>query len=307
MARMRSIKPEFWADEELADLPRDARMLYMGMWNVADEHGRLRGDPRYIKGQIFPYDDDLGAKDIDAYLDALALAHKVQRYRVDNAAYLYLPNLGKHQRLESEKVPSRLPEPPPITDPNSSAQWSGKFPDESARRPHEPVPFPDIPSTALDTEVFPQVEQESGNFPDKSVLARARLLSMEHVAGSREHVPPTVGALALRPDETSTAQSLVGEWIDRCTTRPPKRVLGQMAKEIKGLLDEGIHPDHIRRGIAEWMTKDQHPSVLPSLVNSVMNRRPRSLPTRQSTTDNRVDAALAIAAEYEAEEARQIT
>ncbi|MEU6535560.1 helix-turn-helix domain-containing protein [Streptomyces sp. NPDC047000] len=74
------------------------------------------------------------------------------------------------------------------------------------------------------------------------------------------------------PDAPVTAQTIVGEWLDRCTERPPSRVVGQMAKEIRILLDEDrIHPDHIRRGIAHWMQRGLHPATLPSVVNEVMN------------------------------------
>ncbi|MFE5996728.1 hypothetical protein ACFQ6C_07520 [Streptomyces sp. NPDC056454] len=69
-----------------------------------------------------------------------------------------------------------------------------------------------------------------------------------------------------------TAQTIVGEWLDRCSDRPPSRVIGQLSKEIRVLLEEDrIHPDTIRRGIATWMTKRLHPSTLPSVVNEVMN------------------------------------
>src|SRR5690606_30963950 len=51
----------------------------------------------------------------------------------------------------------------------------------------------------------------------------------------------------------------------------PSRVIGHVAKEIKTLLNDGIHPDDIRRGLAHWMTKGLHPSTLPSVVNEVMN------------------------------------
>ncbi|MFD7884045.1 hypothetical protein ACFV3N_16600 [Streptomyces bauhiniae] len=64
----------------------------------------------------------------------------------------------------------------------------------------------------------------------------------------------------------------MGEWLERCSVRPPGAVIGQMAKQIRVLLDDdGIHPDHIRRGIAHWMRKGLHPATLPSVVNEVMN------------------------------------
>lgn len=112
MARIRSVKPEYWTDQDLAEqVSRDARLLYIGLWNLADEHSRLRGDPRYIKGQVFPYDDDLTPDEVEELLDALALAGKLVRYRTGSGTYVFLPNLAKNQRLEPEKVQSKLPHP----------------------------------------------------------------------------------------------------------------------------------------------------------------------------------------------------
>ena len=86
---MRSLKPEFWADEELAcQLTRDERFLYVGLWNLADEHSRLRGDPRYIKGQLFPYDDDITPDCIEKMLGSLGSIGKVKPYRVGPGRYL---------------------------------------------------------------------------------------------------------------------------------------------------------------------------------------------------------------------------
>jgi len=87
-------------------------------------------------------------------------------------------------------------------------------------------------------------------------------------------LPPSAGADAPQADAPVTSQTIVGEWLDRCQSRPPSRVIGQLSKEIKGLLDEGINPDHVRRGVAEWMTRNAHPSTLASFVNGVMNASP---------------------------------
>ncbi|MFD8970501.1 helix-turn-helix domain-containing protein [Streptomyces sp. NPDC059568] len=78
-------------------------------------------------------------------------------------------------------------------------------------------------------------------------------------------------------DQPVTAQTIVGEWLERAPKRPPSTVIGQMAKHIRVLLDDdGIHPDDIRRGIARWMQKGLHPATLPSVVNGVMNAAPAS-------------------------------
>lgn len=109
-------------------------------------------------------------------------------------------------------------------------------------------------------------------------------------------VPPPAGASA-----APTAGTLVAEWIDHCTHRPPNRVIGQTSKEIKALLDEGIDPDAVRAGLAQWHAKGLHPSALASAVNEVMNARPRSANGHRSTTDERVANTLAIGRRLQAQ------
>lgn len=109
-----------------------------------------------------------------------------------------------------------------------------------------------------------------------------------------------------RPDPTrptepnGSAQTLLAEWIDHCgDTPPPSRVKGQVSKELKGLLDDGIPYDAVRTGLAAWHDKGLHPSTLASVVHET-----RTAPTRRgkSTTDDRVQQALTLATQLEAGE-----
>lgn len=154
MARIRSIKPETWSDQKLARLSRDARLLYISLWNFADEQGRMVGDPRQVKGMCLPMDDDLTPVEVDLLLDELAKAGRVRRYIVDDEHFLFLPNLSKHQRLDTGQT-SRFPEPPD-DESAPTPQNSGESPDKSG-----------------------EVSGESGE-----VHPRARA----YVAGSREQV-----------------------------------------------------------------------------------------------------------------------
>jgi hypothetical protein len=74
------------------------------------------------------------------------------------------------------------------------------------------------------------------------------------------------------PANEATAQTLIGEWIDRCAVRPPGRVIGQASREIKAMLEEGVTPERIRAGVLEWQRKGLHASTLPSVVHEVANR-----------------------------------
>ena len=271
MARIRSVKPEFWSDEDLADLPRDARLLYIGLWNLSDEHCRLRGDPRYVKGQLFPYDDDLSAAGVEILLNALVVAKKVVRYRVAGKQYLYLPNLGKHQRLETDKVPSKLPSPAEA-DGDEPAPPPG--PDADPPRPEADPAAPGTDESAPGTDL----SARRANWPALDADGSALLYG----SGSMEHdVPPTAGADLRRTDGPQTAQELIADWIEHCRKRPPANVINQVSKQIKTMLDERIAPGDIRRGIVRWHAKGTHPSTLPSFVNEVMNADPvRGSPAR---------------------------
>ncbi len=45
MARTRMIKPEFWSDEKLAALSLQVRLIYIGLWNLSDDYGVVKGHP----------------------------------------------------------------------------------------------------------------------------------------------------------------------------------------------------------------------------------------------------------------------
>lgn len=116
-------------------------------------------------------------------------------------------------------------------------------------------------------------------------------------------VPPTAGsALAPRDGldvENPTAQTLVAEWVDHCDARPPGRVIGQVAKELKGLLEEGHPPEQVRSALIAWNSKGLHPSTLPSVLHEVRNARPQA-PKSQQATDDLFSRAMARAQAREA-------
>lgn len=84
---------------------------------------------------------------------------------------------------------------------------------------------------------------------------------------SRPDPSPTSGG-----DGEPSAQPLIGEWIEHCTERPPGRVVGQVSKEVKAMLSEGIPAERVRVGLAEWQRKGLHASTLPSVVHEVASR-----------------------------------
>lgn len=110
MARIRSIKPEYWSDERMATVGLEARLLLIGLLNLADDEGRLRGHPALIRGALFPYDDLTNAQ-VAGWLEELEAAGRIQRYQADGESFVWVRNFLKHQKIDHPSA-SRLPTPP---------------------------------------------------------------------------------------------------------------------------------------------------------------------------------------------------
>ena len=85
---------------------------------------------------------------------------------------------------------------------------------------------------------------------------------------------PSGGASAPAPDATVSAKQLLGEYVAACAHRPPEKFLGHLGREVSQLLAEDIAPAYLRAGLKRLRAKGLSPSVLPSLVNEVMNATP---------------------------------
>ncbi len=107
MSRIRTVKPEFFLDEELAQHPPLERLLFEGLWCLADRDGRLEDRPSRIKAQILPYDDC----DVEGMLASLAADGFIERYEVRGRHLISVPAFGRHQRPNHREPPSTLPGP----------------------------------------------------------------------------------------------------------------------------------------------------------------------------------------------------
>ena len=67
MARIRSIKPEFWVDEKIAKLPKATALFFIALWNFADDQGIITDDPRQLSLWIPIY----RSQDVHKMLNAL--------------------------------------------------------------------------------------------------------------------------------------------------------------------------------------------------------------------------------------------
>lgn len=107
MARTRDLKPSFFKNEVLAECEPLARLLFAGLWTLADREGRLEDRPKKIKAEVIPYDNC----DCDAMLSQLAEHGFIIRYRVNDIAYIQIVTFKDHQKFHPNEQASKLPEP----------------------------------------------------------------------------------------------------------------------------------------------------------------------------------------------------
>jgi len=103
--RTRYLKPGFFENEDLAVLPASTRLLFAGLWLVADKQGRLRDRPARIKGELFPYDNT----NVERGLKQLADAGFIKRYEVDGQRLIWVPAWSRHQHPHPHEPESTLP------------------------------------------------------------------------------------------------------------------------------------------------------------------------------------------------------
>lgn len=104
MARIRTIKPDFWTDEKVVELSAFARLLFIGLWNFADDDGRMVYSPKKIKMQIFPAD----ILDISELFGEIRRESMIELYVVDHIEFLQIINFKEHQKID-KRTPSKFP------------------------------------------------------------------------------------------------------------------------------------------------------------------------------------------------------
>lgn len=126
MARARNIKPGVFKNEDLVELPFEDRLLFMGLWTLADRRGRLEDRPRRIKMEIFPADD----VDVEAALGRLASTGMITRYEVRDCRVIAIPAFLKHQRPHQNEAESILPDEDGLFPGEEQTCDHGEQPDE---------------------------------------------------------------------------------------------------------------------------------------------------------------------------------
>ena len=115
MARIRTIKPEFWEDEKIGSLSFGARLLFLCSLNLCDDEGYLRWNAFYLASHAFMY-DDVKTDTVEKWMNELVDNELVTIYRVGKTQQPigYIINFTKHQRIDK-------PQPSKYSDLNNKA------------------------------------------------------------------------------------------------------------------------------------------------------------------------------------------
>jgi hypothetical protein len=112
VARIRSIKPDFFTSETVASLPLSARLTFVGLWTYVDDNGVGLDNEMLINAAIWPLEDDpletLARTRVD--LASLSRIGLVTRYEDSRKRYLYVTSWDEHQKVDHPRKP-RYPRP----------------------------------------------------------------------------------------------------------------------------------------------------------------------------------------------------
>ena len=179
MARARNIKPGFFANEVLSECSFEARLLFIGLWTLADRRGIVEDRPRRIKGQLFPWD----SLDAEKAIEELASRGFVTRYELAGCKCIQIENFVRHQRPHKDEACVNLPDK------------NGKFPGLPGENTKEPGNFPASSEISLRFAL----NDERGKMNAECGMLK------EECGGSKGAAPPNPLNLAQGPSEENSS------------------------------------------------------------------------------------------------------
>jgi len=107
MARIRTVKPEFWTSEQVVECSRDARLLFIGMWNFCDDAGRHKASVIRLKLEVLA-GDAVGDAEVTRWVRELIESELLIEYEIEGELYWQVTSWG-HQKIDNPYI--RFPGP----------------------------------------------------------------------------------------------------------------------------------------------------------------------------------------------------
>lgn len=281
MARIRSIKPDFFTSEVVASLPLSARLTFVGLWTYADDNGVAVDNPKLINAAIWPLEDDPREtlQRTSGDLASLSTAGLIVRYEAAGKRLLFIRSWDEHQRVSHPGKP-RYPRPPAalvagVSSANEELpRNSGESPEDVASPPEDFRPEQGAGSR--------EGSREQGAKPSASDARETRSKTKR---GTRI------------PDDFAVTPEMVAWGRENVPT-------------VNGALETAKFVDYWRAKSGAGATKTDWVATWRNWMRNAADRYPAPgsnvvpLGGRRSTTDDRVAATLALAAELQEEQDR---
>lgn len=276
MPRIRTIKPDFWDDPKIGHLSRDARLLFIATWNLADDAGTVRWAPDYLKARVFMYDSDILTEDSVRLMDELTRLNFVTPFEVAGESFASINNFNRHQtitRPSAARFPSPTSENVKLGEPSVSphrARSEGSVQEREREREGE--------------------GRHSPSGSDARTRAPARMREGPDLA------PATIAT-------SITAADVVAAWVEATQfngVSPTARSKGMVAKEAKSLLDSGNDPDRVLKAAFDAGTKG-----FPNIERELMALSGKAVPRYLSSKPTRDDKVRALRERAEAARAAE--
>lgn len=285
MARIRTIKPEFFTSLTIAALTPEQRLTFIGIWTHVDDEGRCIDDPRLIKAAIWPLDNHTVTQ-VDDDLDTLYAAGLIVRYTVTEdsrsphgglreRSFITVAGWSEHQVI-NRPGKSKLPPPengtprPPTSKNTDSLNTHGALTEDSRQERNR--------------------EQGTGNREIPSPPTHVT----HHRATAREQA-----AQLNNTATTATAHQLVHNWHTNRGHHYTRTELNNLTKATNELLADGANPNLIPTTLDHQHTEGHSLNFLPHAYRQATKQHTgagATLPagahggrvSKPSTTDQRV-------------------
>ncbi|MFJ2554057.1 MULTISPECIES: hypothetical protein [unclassified Streptomyces] len=289
MARIRTIKPEAFSSESLAMVSLSAERTFFGLLTQADDHGRFRDQAAVIAGLLWSLRPDHGPIGVEEDLTQLHDASLICRYQGgDGKRYLHIVTFARHQKINR---PSGLrhPDCPHHDLARRPAPRTDGGLTEHSMSTHGGTAGPPAEEATGQTGCGESSSSTHGGLTEGSVSPHGpdlgpRIMDLGSGSGSGSVPAPTPAPVS--------AEVLISEYVDVCAKKPPSAFLTRLERQVRALLADGMDTDDVRAALTRQRIKGLDVSLLPSLVNEVMNAGPSHSTPRQAWT-NPADTASA--------------
>lgn len=280
MPRIRTIKPEFWDSPDTAAADLRTRLLYIAMWNWADDYGIGDATPVRLIGFAFP-NDEIPVSDYPRILSEVSRAYGVVFFEHSGRRYFVIPEWEKHQRTEKRAKPNEA-----LIEAANAAISAAQRPDaESPRNSAEIPPLSDGTSGAGTGE---QGNRGTGEKDDDSPTN-----ATHHNATTVEAIVVENAAKPARNHPSSAARTVVRQTLGYAGY--PRSTIDRLATQVDRLTREGQPDTLIRQALTAWDRRPncERPEYLPTVLSDVL-KASRASPATNGH-DDKVNGYLAFA------------